>query len=148
MWYSNLEKNIYISTYPPPTLIHLSHRFTSASKPAAQKSFDCCLSHFRTWSAIICDFRTSWGEILDPAVNRFKRQTLSTVNRKHFFMNILCIEYFHPHKTHNRTLLFRSILSQARSPFWLWKPASVYAHALCYLDCHEAVLCCYLVLHI
>jgi hypothetical protein len=28
-------KSIYFSTYPPPTLIHLSHRFTSASKPTA-----------------------------------------------------------------------------------------------------------------
>jgi hypothetical protein len=25
----------YFSTYPPSTLIHLSHRFTSSSKPAA-----------------------------------------------------------------------------------------------------------------
>jgi hypothetical protein len=39
---------IYISTCPPPTLIHLSHRFTSGSKPAAEKSFGCGLSHFRT----------------------------------------------------------------------------------------------------
>jgi hypothetical protein len=28
-------KNIYFSTYPPSTLIYLSHRFTKASKPAA-----------------------------------------------------------------------------------------------------------------
>jgi hypothetical protein len=41
-------KNIYFSTYPPPTSIHLSHHFTSASKSVALKSFDCCLSHFRT----------------------------------------------------------------------------------------------------
>jgi hypothetical protein len=31
-------KNIYFSTYPPPTLIHLSLRFTGASKPATQKA--------------------------------------------------------------------------------------------------------------
>jgi hypothetical protein len=36
-WYSNLEKNIYFSTYPPPTLIHLSYHFVSASKPTAYK---------------------------------------------------------------------------------------------------------------
>jgi hypothetical protein len=29
------EENIYFSTYPPPALINLSHRFTIASKPAA-----------------------------------------------------------------------------------------------------------------
>jgi hypothetical protein len=57
-------------------------------------SHDCCLSHFRTWSCIICDFRTSLTEFLDPVVNRFMRQTLPTVNRKHFFMNILCIKSF------------------------------------------------------
>jgi hypothetical protein len=33
--HTRTRKNIYFSTYPPPTLIHLSHRFTSASKPAA-----------------------------------------------------------------------------------------------------------------
>jgi hypothetical protein len=27
------KENNYFSTYPPPTLIHLSHSFTSASKP-------------------------------------------------------------------------------------------------------------------
>jgi hypothetical protein len=27
----------------------LSHRFTSVSKPAALKSFDCCLNHFLTF---------------------------------------------------------------------------------------------------
>jgi hypothetical protein len=48
MWYSILEQNIYFSIYHPPTLIYLSIRFTSASKPATQKSFDRCPSHFRT----------------------------------------------------------------------------------------------------
>jgi hypothetical protein len=28
------KKNIHFSTYPPPTMIHLSHRFTKKSKPA------------------------------------------------------------------------------------------------------------------
>jgi hypothetical protein len=104
-------KNIYFSTYPPRTLIHFSHRFTSASKPAALKSFDCCLSYFRTWSGIICDFRTSLREFLDLVVNRFTRQTLPIVNRKHFFMNIFCIESFAHKKTHNITLFFGSTSS-------------------------------------
>jgi hypothetical protein len=37
-------------------------------------------------------------EFLDPVVKRFTRQTLSTVNRKHPFMNILLIESFCPQK--------------------------------------------------
>jgi hypothetical protein len=101
-----LERNIYFSTYPPPTLIHLFHGFTSVSKPAAYKSFDCCLSHFRIWLGIIYDFLTSLREFLDPLVNCFTRQTLPTVNRKHFFTSILCAESFYPTKKYNRTLLF------------------------------------------
>jgi hypothetical protein len=31
-------------------------------------------------------------------VNRFTQQTLPTVNRKRFFMNILCIESFCPQR--------------------------------------------------
>jgi hypothetical protein len=42
------RENVYLSTCPPPKLIHLSHRFTSASKSATQTYFDCCFSHFRT----------------------------------------------------------------------------------------------------
>jgi hypothetical protein len=36
--------------------------------------------------------------VCHPVVNRFTRQTLPNVNRKHFFMNILCIEPFCPQK--------------------------------------------------
>jgi hypothetical protein len=35
---------------------------------------------------------------LDPVVNHFRRQTLPTVKRKHFFMNILYTEPFCPQK--------------------------------------------------
>jgi hypothetical protein len=36
----------------------------------------CCLSHSRMWSGIICDFRTSLREFLDPVVNCFTGRTL------------------------------------------------------------------------
>jgi hypothetical protein len=43
----------------------------------------------------------------------------------------------------------RQYTPQAWSPFWLLKPASKHAHArLLPWDCHEAGLCCYLVIHI
>jgi hypothetical protein len=63
-----------------------------------------------TPSGIICDFQMSLGEFLDPVVNRFTRQTLPTVNRKHFFMNILSTKSFCLRMTHNRTLLFSRIV--------------------------------------
>jgi hypothetical protein len=36
--------------------------------------------------------------VFHPVTNRFTRQTLPTVNRKYFFVNILCIESFGPQK--------------------------------------------------
>jgi hypothetical protein len=36
--------------------------------------------------------------ILNLVVNRFTRQTLHTVNRKHLFVNILCVKSFCPQK--------------------------------------------------
>jgi hypothetical protein len=142
-------KNIYFSTYPPPTLIQLSRRFISASKPATSKSFDCYLSHFRTWSDIICDFRMFWREFLDPVVNRFTRQTLPIVNRKHFFMNIFFLHWvLLPTKSHNIKLLFGSTSLKLGRYFDYWNQPMNMRMAVCYLDCHEAGLCCYLVIHI
>jgi hypothetical protein len=126
-------KNFYFSTYASPTLIHLSHRFTSASE---QQSFYCCLSLLRVRSGIICYFWTSLTEFLDPVVNRFTRQTLPNENRKHFFIDISYIESLCPQRAN----------AQAWSPFWLLKLASKHAHA--HLLPILPWLCCYLVIHI
>jgi hypothetical protein len=81
-----------------------------------------------------------------PRLNRFTRETLPTLDRNRFFMNILCIESFFPQKTHNAAL--RKYTPQARSPFRLPKPASEHVHARLLSDYHEAGLCCYLAIHI
>jgi hypothetical protein len=116
------RKNIYFPTYPPPTAIqehrNLQHRslltvVSATSNPPFQP-----LRHQRN--------------VCHSVVNCFTWQTLPTVKRKYFFINILCIESFCPSKTHNRTLLFDSILLKHRR----------------HLGCHEAGLCCYLVIHI
>jgi hypothetical protein len=136
---------MYFSTYPAPTLMHLSHCFTSVLKPTAQKPFDCCLSHFRTWSGNICDFRTSLREFLDLVVILFTRQTLPNVNRKHFLMDILCIQSFCPQK--RTTLLFGSTYLKHGRRFDYWnQPLNMYMH-FCYQDCRKAGQCCYLVIH-
>jgi hypothetical protein len=128
------ERNIYFSTYPPPTLIHLSHRpvrrnpqhislltvVSATSAPPFQP-----LRHHRN--------------VGHTVLNRFTRQTLPTVNRKHFFLNILCIYSFCQQQTHNRTLLF-GITHLKHGRNYMRMPA-------CYLDCNEAGLCCYLVIH-
>jgi hypothetical protein len=96
---------------------------------------------------INCDFRTSLREFLDPVLNRFTRQTIPTLNRKHIFMSILCVESFCPQETHNRTLFFGRILFKHGHDFDYWKPPLNMRMRICCLDCHEAGLCCYLVIH-
>jgi hypothetical protein len=78
------------------------------------------VSHFCTWSGIICEFWKSSREFLDPVVNYCTQQTLPTINRKHFFINILYVESVCAQKMHNRTLLFGSILIKHSCHFDYW----------------------------
>jgi hypothetical protein len=95
---------------------------------------------------IICDFWMSLREFLDPVMNSFIWQTFSTVKSKHFFMSILCIESLCPLKKHNRMLLFGSTILKQGRHFDYWnQPLNM---CICYLDCHEAGLCYYLVIQI
>jgi hypothetical protein len=79
-------KNIYCSTYPP-TLMHLSHRFTSASETAARRLLSQPLPH------LCFNFN-----IFHPVMSRFTLQTVPTINRN---------EPFCPQK---KTPLFVSVL--------------------------------------
>jgi hypothetical protein len=84
--------------------------------------------------------------VCHPAVNHFVRQTLPTVNRKHFFVSILCIESFYPQIMHNRTPLFYRTPLRHGCHFDCWnQPPNMRMH-VCYLDSHEAGLCCYVVI--
>jgi hypothetical protein len=51
-------------------------------------------------------------------------------------------------KPHNRTLRFGSTLFKHGRHFFYWNQRLNMRMRLCYLDCHEAGLCCYLVIHI
>jgi hypothetical protein len=66
--------------------------------------------------------------VCHPVVNRFTRQTLPTVNRKHLFMNILCIQSFCKQIKAQQNAALRQY-NQAQSTFWLLKPASEHEHA-------------------
>jgi hypothetical protein len=134
MWYSNLGKKNNFSTYPPPTLI-LSHRFTSASKPAAQKSFGCCLSHFRT------PVSTS-----SPSAKRLPPSCVplhatDTLHRKQE-------TFLYEHPSHlillSTTLLFGSTLLKHGRHFDYWN--QTLNMRVCW-NCHEAGLYCYLAVH-
>jgi hypothetical protein len=138
MWETRRLTNLWVFTacyrdsftfffYPPPTLIHWSHRFTRASKTASWKSSDCRRLNRTTCSGIICDFRTSLREFLNTILNRFKPQTLPKIDRKQFFAYI---ESFCPQKRRKaqQNAALRYYTPQTRSLFWLLKPASERAH--------------------
>jgi hypothetical protein len=93
--------------------------------------------HLRLWNVL---------EFLYPVVNRFMQQTLSTVNRKHFFINILCTESPCPQKMHNRQVLSGCTLLKHSRHFDYWNQLLNMDMCICYLDCHEAGLCCYLLI--
>jgi hypothetical protein len=63
-------------------------------------------------------------------------------------MNILCIEPVWPQETHNRTLLFGSTPIKHVCHFDYWNQPLNMRMRIWYVDCHEAELCCYLVIHI
>jgi hypothetical protein len=67
--------------------------------------------------------------VCHQVVKRFTRQRLPPVNRKYFFISIVCIGSFYHKKRHNKSLLFGSILFKHGRHFDFWKSASEDAHA-------------------
>jgi hypothetical protein len=61
---------------------------------------------------------------------------------------MLCIESFCPQKTHNRTLLFgRTLLKHGHHPAYWNQPLNI-RMSVCYQECREGGLRCYLMIHI
>jgi hypothetical protein len=128
------------------TLMQLLHclslsscQLDSALPPAAQLL--CCNLNRATWSGIICDFRTSLTEFLNPVVNRFTQQILPTMNRKHVFVDILTLSPFAHKRMHNVMLLFNGILMKHSHYFDYWKTSEhAYTHLLPKLSWNWTVL--------
>jgi hypothetical protein len=148
MWYWDPEKHVFlnISSTNTDTLVPLFYQCVETRSIEVVWLLSQPLPDLRF---IIRYIRTSLREILDTVVNRLTRQTLPTVNRKYLFMNILCIEYFWPQKTHNRMLLFGStpLLKHSRH-FDYWNQPLNMGMRVCYLDFHVTGLCHYLVIQI
>jgi hypothetical protein len=68
-------------------------------------------------------------EFIEPVVNRFMRQTLSTINRKHISLWISLVPSPSAHKNAQQNAALRQCTPQAQSPFWLLKLACEHAHA-------------------
>jgi hypothetical protein len=135
-----LSPSLRMRRNPPPKLMHFPHLYECVETCSIEVF--CMLSqplpdlagHHLSLSNIL-------ERIFDSVVNRITRQILSTVNRKHFFVNILCIESFCPQKRPTERYLS---LAQSSSTVAILTTEP----SLCYLDCHEAGLCCYVLIHI
>jgi hypothetical protein len=85
------------------------------------------------------------SETFATVVNRFMRQMLSTINislRIYFAISPF------PHKKYTTTLLFGSMILKHGCHSDYWNQLLNICMHVCYLDCHEAGLCCYLVIYI
>jgi hypothetical protein len=126
MWYSNLEKNIYFRH-----ILH-QHWYTCPIALPVRRNpqHRSLLSVISATSVPPFQRLRHQKNICQPVLSRFTRQTLPTVNRKNFFINIFCVECFCPQKKHaQQDVALRYYIPQARSPFWLLKPACDHAHA-------------------
>jgi hypothetical protein len=144
MWYSNLEKKIIFR--------HILHQYWY-TRPIAlpvrrNPQHRNLLTVVSATSAPPFQPLRLQRKVCHPAVNRFTREKLPTINRIYFFMNILGNESFCQQKTHSRTLLFGCTLLKHGRNFASWNQPLNSRMRVCYLDCHAAGLCCYLVIRI
>jgi hypothetical protein len=104
MWYTNLGKHFFldISSTNTDSLVPLLYQCVET------RSTEAFLTAVSATSAPPFQHLRHQRNVWRPVVNRFTGQTLPTVNRKHFFMNIFCIESFRPQKPHSRTLFLGS----------------------------------------
>jgi hypothetical protein len=113
--------------------------FTSALKPHNIKSFNFCLGHFRT-----SVFHVSWPSC----------EPLCATNTSHHKQGTFLYEYplhlvlLPTRNAHQNTALIGSTLLKNGCHLDYWNQLLNMRMHVCYLDCYEAVLCCYLVIHI
>jgi hypothetical protein len=145
MWYSNLEKKTYldISSTNIGTLIPVLYQCVETRSVKVSLLFSQPLPHLRF---ILCEFRTSFREFLDRAVN-------CLCHKHHHKQEILIYEYplhwvLMPYKNaQEETALRYYTLKQSRHFDHRNQPQDMRMR-VCYVHCHEADLCSYLVIHI
>jgi hypothetical protein len=144
MWYSNMEE-----TFISRRILHQQWCTSLIALPVRRNP-----QHRRLLTVVSATSQPPFQRLhhqrndCHPNTNRFTRQTHSIVNRKPLFMNILRIESFRPQNKRTTERYSSVFAPQARSPFWLLKLASEMRMRVWYLDCHEAGLCCSLVIRI
>jgi hypothetical protein len=143
MRYSNLEKT-FISRH----ILH-QHWYTCpialpVRRNPQHRSLLTCLSHFRT----LVSTSSSSAELWPPTCEQL--YVTDTFDRKQetFLYEFPLHWVLLPTKRHNRTLLFGTTVHKHGRHFDYWNQPLNMRTRVCYLHCHEAGLCCYLVIHI
>jgi hypothetical protein len=87
--------------------------------------------------------------ICHTVVNRFTWQTLPTVNRKHSLWISFALSPCIDKKKERATERYSSVVHSSSTVAILinWNHPLNMRMRVCYLDCHEAGLCCYLVIY-
>jgi hypothetical protein len=132
MWYLNLE-NIFISRH----ILH-QHWYTCPIALPGRRNPQrrSLLTVVSATSAPLFQLLRHQRNVCHPVVNRFTLQILPAVNRKHFFMNILCTESFCEQKSQKRTLQFVSRFPKYGRHFDYCNPPLNMHMRVCYLGCH------------
>jgi hypothetical protein len=113
------KNSIYFSTCPPPTVIHLFHHFTSAST----------------------------AKRLPPSCEPLYATNTSHRKQETFLYKPLCSEFLPTEKRTTEDCSSVLYVSSTVAILTMKTSLNICMH-LCYLDCHEAGLCCYLVIHV
>jgi hypothetical protein len=142
MWFLNLGKRFisrhilhqhwYTCLIALPVRRNLQHNLVLLSQPLPHLHFNLFV--------ISETFATHlWIALHDKYFHR---------KQKHFFINISCMESFCPQENAQQNAALRYYTLKHGCHFEYWNgPLNMYMRA-CYLDCHEAKLCCSLVIHI
>jgi hypothetical protein len=119
MWYSNLAK-IFVSSTNIDTFVPSLYKCVITRSIEVSASSASLFHHLRLSNVLKGVYRLS----REPLYTK----THSTLNIKHFFMNILCIVSFCQHKNRQQNAAPQWNTPEVRSPFGLLKRASEHAH--------------------
>jgi hypothetical protein len=145
MWYSNLRKTC-ISRHNVPAFIHLSHRFTSASKPTAWKFLNV-VSATSAFPFRPLRHQRNVYHVSEPRCEPPYASLTSHRNQETFYQYLLHWVLLPPKKRINNTAFYSTFLMHGRH-FDYWNYLLNMRMRACDLGHLEAELCCCLVIRI
>jgi hypothetical protein len=107
--------------------------------------FDYCFSQFRKSVSTSSHQRNVCHQLWTALCGKHSLPQTGSIS---LWMSFALSPFAHKKKKHNRTLFFSIALLEHGHHFGYWKQPMNMSMRLCYLACHDAGLCCYLVVHI